>query len=96
MKKIYHLRVSFSAMVAERASWCRFSPPAIVGKYRLWLEEMSRTVANCSWRAKKAQGRSKVPEITQTVPGFGTFLSVLVAMEIADIGRFADAAHLLG
>ena len=33
-------------------------------------------------------------QLIQTVPGFGTFLSVLAATEIADVGRFADAAHL--
>lgn len=33
-------------------------------------------------------------QLIQTVPGFGVFLSVLAATEIADIARFADAAHL--
>ncbi|MEW5900462.1 MAG: hypothetical protein AB1715_03260 [Acidobacteriota bacterium] len=29
---------------------------------------MSRTVGNCSWRAEKPQGHSKVPETTKTFP----------------------------
>jgi len=38
----------------------------------------------------------QLPEarIIQTVPGFGVFLSVLVAVEIADIGRFEDETKL--
>jgi transposase len=38
--------------------------------------------------------RSREAQLIRTIPGFGTFLSVLAATEIADIGRFKDAAHL--
>jgi transposase len=38
--------------------------------------------------------RSREAQLIQTMPGFGTFLSVLAATEIADIARFEDAAHL--
>jgi transposase len=38
--------------------------------------------------------RSQEAQLIRTVPGFGTFLSVLAATEIADIARFEDAAHL--
>jgi transposase len=33
-------------------------------------------------------------QLIRTIPGFGKYLSVLVAVEIADLSRFADAAHL--
>jgi len=38
----------------------------------------------------------EIPEVRliHTVPGFGVFLSVLVAVEIADIGRFEDEGKL--
>jgi len=36
------IRVSFSAVVAECASLCRFFHPTIVRKYKSRLEEMSR------------------------------------------------------
>ena len=38
----------------------------------------------------------KLPEaqLIRTVPGFGKFLSVMVAVEIADIGRFENVGHL--
>jgi len=36
-------RISFSAVVAERALGCRFSPPTIVEKYKSRLKKMSRT-----------------------------------------------------
>jgi len=32
--------------------------------------------------------------LVRTIPGFGKFLSVLVTVEIADLTRFADPAHL--
>lgn len=38
--------------------------------------------------------RSREAQLIRTIPGFGTFLSVLAATEIADIARFEDAAHL--
>ena len=33
-------------------------------------------------------------QFIRTIPGFGKYLSVLVAVEIADLTRFTDAAHL--
>jgi len=33
-------------------------------------------------------------QLIRTIPGFGKYLAVLVAVEIADLARFADAAHL--
>ena len=33
-------------------------------------------------------------QLIRTIPGFGKYLAVLVAVEIADLNRFADAAHL--
>ena len=33
-------------------------------------------------------------QLIRTIPGFGKYLAVLVVVEIADINRFADAAHL--
>jgi transposase len=44
-------------------------------------------VEKLSWQLPEAQ-------LIQTVPGFGVFFSVLVAVEIADIGRFEDEGKL--
>jgi transposase len=43
-----------------------------------------------------AQQREEIREaqLIRTIPGFGKYLSVLVAVEIADLTRFADPAHL--
>lgn len=42
----------------------------------------------------KLYGESREAQLIRTIPGFGKYLSVLVAVEIADIARFHDAAHL--
>jgi transposase len=43
---------------------------------------------------EKLYEESREAQLIRTIPGFGKYLSVLVAVEIADLSRFADAAHL--
>jgi transposase len=43
---------------------------------------------------EKLYEKSREAQLVRTIPGFGKFLSVLVTVEIADLTRFADAAHL--
>lgn len=43
---------------------------------------------------EKLYEESREAKLIRTIPGFGKYLSVLVTVEIADITRFADAAHL--
>jgi transposase len=44
--------------------------------------------------AGKLYEESQEAQLIRTIPGFGKYLSVLVAVEIADLNRFSDAAHL--
>jgi len=43
---------------------------------------------------EKLYEESREAQLIRTIPGFGKYLSVLVAVEIADLARFADATHL--
>jgi len=43
---------------------------------------------------EKLYEESREAQFIRTIPGFGKYLSVLVAVEIADLTRFTDAAHL--
>ena len=43
---------------------------------------------------EKLYEESREAQLIRTIPGFGKYLAVLVAVEIADLARFADAAHL--
>jgi transposase len=43
---------------------------------------------------EKLYEESREAQLIRTIPGFGKYLAVLVAVEIADIVRFSDAAHL--
>jgi len=43
---------------------------------------------------EKLYEESREAQLIRTIPGFGKYLSVLVAVEIADLTRFADPAHL--
>ncbi len=51
------------------------------------IRESHALVERLSWQLPEAR-------LIQTVPGFGVFFSVLVAVEIADIGRFEDEGKL--
>jgi len=43
---------------------------------------------------EKLYEESREAQFIRTIPGLGKYLSVLVAVEIADLTRFTDAAHL--
>jgi len=43
---------------------------------------------------EKLYEESREAQLIRTIPGFGKYLAVLVAVEVADIARFTDAAHL--
>jgi transposase len=51
------------------------------------IEESTALVGRLYEEIREAQ-------LIRTIPGFGKYLAVLVAVEIADLSRFADAAHL--
>lgn len=51
------------------------------------IRESHALVERLSWQLPEAR-------LIQTVPGFGVFFSVLVVVEIADIGRFEDEGKL--
>jgi len=70
------------------------------GEKRL-LEALLKTYRHLETRigestelVEKLYEKSREAQLVQTIPGFGKFLSVLVTVEIADLTRFADAAHL--
>jgi len=54
----------------------------------------SGPVPNLRVEIEKLYEESRGAQLIRTIPGFGKYLAVLVAVEIADINRFADAAHL--
>jgi transposase len=70
------------------------------GEKRL-LEALLKTYRHLETRihestelVEKLYEKSREAQLVRTIPGFGKFLSVLVTVEIADLARFADAAHL--
>jgi transposase len=70
------------------------------GEKRL-LEALLKTYRHLETRihestelVEKLYEKSREAQLVRTIPGFGKFLSVLVMVEIADLARFADAAHL--
>lgn len=64
-----------------------FSLLAIYGQFEMRIKETDELVKRLYQGMKEAQ-------LIDSVPGFGTFFSVLVAAEIADIKRFEDAGKL--
>jgi transposase len=67
------------------------------GNQKELLEALIKTFRHLEERRKETNGLVeklyfKIPEarLIHTVPGFGVFLSVLTAVEIADIGRFEN------
>jgi transposase len=65
------------------------------------IDSLLKTYRHMDARRRETHGLveklyAQLPEarIIHTVPGFGVFLSVLVAVEIADISRFDDASKL--
>mgnify|MGYP001230750457 CR=1 FL=1 len=70
------------------------------GEKRL-LDALLKTYRHLEKRTKesatfveKLYEENREAQLIRTIPGFGKYLSVLVAVEIADLSRFADAAHL--
>jgi len=70
------------------------------GEKRL-LEALLKTYRHLETRIEESTAlvgklyeESREAQLIRTIPGFGKYLSVLVAVEIADLNRFSDAAHL--
>jgi transposase len=70
---------------------------SLPGNQKELLEALIKTFRHLEERRKETNGLVeklyfKIPEarLIHTVPGFGVFLSVLTAVEIADIGRFEN------
>jgi transposase len=70
------------------------------GEKRL-LEALLKTYRHLETRieestalVEKLYEESREAQLIRTIPGFGKYLAVLVAVEIAEISRFHDAAHL--
>jgi transposase len=70
---------------------------SLPGNQKELLEALIKTYRHLEERRKETNGLVeklyfKIPEarLIHTVPGFGVFLSVLTAVEIADIGRFEN------
>jgi transposase len=65
------------------------------------LEALLKTYRHLETRIEESTGlveklyeEIREAQLIRTIPGFGKYLAVLVAVEIADLARFADAAHL--
>jgi len=70
------------------------------GEKRL-LEALLKTYRHLETRIRestelveKPYEKSREAQLVRTIPGFGKFFSVLVTVEIADLTRFTDPAHL--
>jgi transposase len=70
------------------------------GEKRL-LEALLKTYRHLKTRIEESTAlvekffeESREAQFIRTIPGFGKYLSALVAVEIADLTRFIDAAHL--
>jgi len=58
------------------------------------FEHVEKKITETSALVDALYERLPAAQLIRTVPGFGKFLSVLVAVEIADIGRFENVGHL--
>jgi transposase len=63
---------------------------ALLKTYR----HLETRIAESTALIKKLYEEIREAQLIRTIPGFGKYLSVLVAVEIADLSRFADPAHL--
>src|SRR4030042_1293532 len=63
---------------------------ALLKTYRHLETRIGESKAFVEKRYEESRGAPSI----RTLPGFGKYLSVLVAVEIADLTRFTDAAHL--
>ena len=73
----------------------------LVPREKRLLEALLKTYRHLETRigestafVEKLYDESREAQLIRTIPGFGKYLAVLVAVEIAAINRFADAAHL--
>ncbi|MDW7759563.1 MAG: IS110 family transposase [Acidobacteriota bacterium] len=70
------------------------------GEMRLLLallkthRHLETKIAESTALVEKLYEEIREAQLIRTIPGFGKYLSVLVAVEIADLNRFSDAAHL--
>jgi transposase len=85
---------------SERGQKVLLGLELVPGEKRL-LDALLKTYRHLEKRVKESAGfveklyeESREAQLIRTIPGFGKYLSVLVAVEIADLSRFADAAHL--
>ena len=58
------------------------------------FEHIEKKIIETSALVEALYERLPEAQLIRTVPGFGKFLSVMVAVEIADIGRFENVGHL--
>jgi transposase len=65
-----------------------------IGKFLEGFEAVETRIAESTALVEKLYEEIREAQLIRTIPGFGKYLSVLVAVEIADLSRFADAAHL--
>jgi transposase len=63
---------------------------ALLKTYR----HLETRIAESTALVEKLYEEIRDAQLIRTIPGFGKYLSVLVAVEIADLNRFADPAHL--
>jgi len=63
---------------------------ALLKTYR----HLETRIAESTALIEKLYEEIREAQLIRTIPGFGKYLSVLVAVEIADLSRFADPAHL--
>jgi transposase len=74
---------------------------ALAPREKRLLEALLKTYRHLETRigestalVEKLYEESREAQLIRTIPGFGKYLAVLVVVKIADINRFADAAHL--
>jgi transposase len=85
---------------SERGQKVLLGLKLVPGEKRL-LDALLKTYRHLEKRTKESAAfveklyeENREAQLIRTIPGFGKYLSVLVAVEIADLSRFADAAHL--
>jgi transposase len=66
----------------------------LVGALLKTYHHLQERISETNTLVNELYGTMPSARLIQTVPGFGQFLSVLVAVEIEDIGRFEDVSKL--
>jgi transposase len=57
-------------------------------------EVICQKIGQTEWRIKEIMAKYRDCQLLKTIPGIGDFLSVLIKVEIGDIGRFRTSSHL--